>query len=106
MGRYCDREIVKLEPHPNADRLQLCTVDLGIVEQTVATGAFNIAVDDRVPFINVGGRLPNGMVLEPRKMRGIVSAGWSWPRMNLVLARITRESTFSIAQTPRRTAAD
>jgi len=51
-------EIVRLAPHPNADRLQQCTVSLGDREQTVLTGAFNIAVGDKVPFIGLGGRLP------------------------------------------------
>jgi len=68
-------EIVRLAPHPNADRLQQCTVSLGDREQTVLTGAFNIAVGDKVPFIGLGGRLPDGTVLEARPMRGIVSEG-------------------------------
>ncbi len=68
-------EIVRLEPHPNADHLQLATVNLSTREYTVVTGAFNIAVGDRVPFVSAGGRLPDGKVMEASPIRGILSQG-------------------------------
>ena len=75
-------QITALAPHPNADRLQLATADYGRGTITVVTGAFNMAVGDKVPVALVGARLRNGhseqheeVVLKPTKLRGIPSEG-------------------------------
>ncbi|MCS6802551.1 MAG: phenylalanine--tRNA ligase subunit beta [Chloroflexota bacterium] len=73
-------EIVRLAPHPNADRLLLATVDLGGRQQTVVTGAPNLAIGLRVPFAPVGTLLIDGTTgerkrLKAAKIRGIESAG-------------------------------
>lgn len=73
--------IAALEKHPNADKLQLATVEYGSGRrQTVVTGAFNIAVGDVVPYAEVGAEYVDGhtgerTVMRPRPMRGIVSEG-------------------------------
>ena len=72
--------VVAVNPHPNADRLKLATVDLGTEQITVVCGAPNIGVGQRVPFAHIGARLINGytgeaMSLKPAKIRGVVSAG-------------------------------
>jgi len=73
-------EVVAVNPHPNAERLKLATVDLGTEQITVVCGAPNIGVGQRVPFAHIGARLINGytgeaMSLKPAKIRGVVSAG-------------------------------
>lgn len=73
-------EVVALEKHPNADRLQLVTVDLGESRLTIVSGAPNLAVGQRVPFAPVGTKLIDGhtgemSVLKPSKIRGVESAG-------------------------------
>jgi phenylalanyl-tRNA synthetase beta chain len=75
-------EIVALEPHPNADRLRLATVDYGQGSSTVVTGAPNIALGDRVPFALVGAELmdmhqdpPRPARLRPARIRGVESLG-------------------------------
>ena len=73
--------IASLEKHPNADKLQLATVDYGDGRtKTVVTGAMNINAGDVVPYAEVGATLRDGhgdgwLTLEPRKMRGIMSEG-------------------------------
>jgi len=68
--------IDKLEPHPNADRLQLCTVDVGRDEKlTIATAATNVAQGQTVPVALIGAELAGGLTIAPRKMRGIDSQG-------------------------------
>ncbi|MCL4459505.1 MAG: phenylalanine--tRNA ligase subunit beta [Chloroflexi bacterium] len=74
--------IVELVPHPNADRLQLATVDYGGRSLTVVTGAFNIKVGDKVPLALPGAKLIDGhsaeyrqLILEPTSIRGIFSEG-------------------------------
>jgi len=68
--------IVKLERHPNADRLQLCTIDVG-VEKTllIATAATNVAEGQTVPVARIGAELAGGLTIAPRKMRGVDSEG-------------------------------
>ncbi|MBI3976667.1 MAG: phenylalanine--tRNA ligase subunit beta [Chloroflexi bacterium] len=73
--------IVRLDPHPQADRLQLCTVDLGDGRtQTVVTGAPNVYAGMIVPFAPVGTRIVDGhsgkpAVLKPAMIRGVRSEG-------------------------------
>ena len=64
-----------LTPHPNADRLQVCSIDIGAeLLLTIATAATNVAVGQVVPVATIGAVLPE-MKIEPRKMRGIDSEG-------------------------------
>jgi phenylalanyl-tRNA synthetase beta chain len=67
--------ITAVAPHPNADRLQLCTIDAGGVTLTIATAATNVAQGQIVPVARIGAQLAGGMSIGPRKMRGIDSEG-------------------------------
>ena len=72
--------ILAVNPHPNADRLRLATVDLGSRQKTVVCGAPNLVVDDKIAFALVGARLIDGHTgkieeLKPAKIRGVVSEG-------------------------------
>ncbi|HEV2009546.1 MAG TPA: phenylalanine--tRNA ligase subunit beta, partial [Candidatus Limnocylindria bacterium] len=73
--------IAALEKHPNADKLQLVTVEYGEGrEKTVVTGATNVSAGDVVPYAEVGAKLRDGhgdgwLTLEPKKVRGIMSEG-------------------------------
>lgn len=72
--------IVKIEAHPNADRLKLVTVDLGERLGRVVCGAPNVIVGAKVPFASIGARLidpdtGNISELKRAKIRGIVSEG-------------------------------
>ncbi len=76
-------QVVKIAPHPDADRLILATVDYGQPQPlTVVTGAPNLHEGAKVPFAMSGAKLYNGhseaheiAVLKPTKMRGILSEG-------------------------------
>ncbi|MFC1941662.1 phenylalanine--tRNA ligase subunit beta [Chloroflexota bacterium] len=73
-------QIAAVNPHPNADRLRLATVDLGTEQETVVCGAPNLNIGDKVPFARVGARLlnpHNGELeeLKTAKIRGVVSSG-------------------------------
>ena len=68
--------IAKLERHPNADRLQLCTIDIGSGSTLlIATAATNVAQGQTVPVARIGAQLAGGLTIAPRKMRGIDSEG-------------------------------
>ncbi len=72
--------ITAVDPHPNADRLRLTTVDLGTEKETVVCGAPNLNVGDNIAFARVGAQLidpykGNMVRLTPAKIRGVVSRG-------------------------------
>ena len=73
-------EVVALNPHPNADRLKLATVDLGAEKVTTVCGAPNISLGQRVAFARIGASLIDphtgkAAVLKPAKIRGVASEG-------------------------------
>jgi len=73
-------EVVAVEPHPNADRLRLATVETGSGQQQVVCGAPNLAVGQKVAFATEGAELIDGhtgkpSVLKLRPIRGVDSAG-------------------------------
>lgn len=73
-------QITAINPHSNADRLQLATVDYGQEPETVVCGAPNLNLGDKIAFARVGARLINpynGKVeeLKAARIRGVASAG-------------------------------
>ncbi|MFC1916326.1 phenylalanine--tRNA ligase subunit beta [Chloroflexota bacterium] len=73
-------QIVAINPHPNADRLLLPTVDLGTEQQTVVCGAPNLRNGDKIAFARIGAELIDGHTgqlsrLKSAKVRGIESSG-------------------------------
>lgn len=66
-----------LQPHPNADRLRLVTVDHGAGRMTLVCGAPNVAVGQLVPLARVGALLPglDNQPLKQARIRGVQSEG-------------------------------
>jgi phenylalanyl-tRNA synthetase beta chain len=67
--------VVSAEPHPNADRLRVCTVDDGERERTIVCGAPNVAAGQLVALARPGALLADGTALEQAELRGVVSEG-------------------------------
>ena len=68
--------VMAIRPHPNADKLQLVDVDTGdVADLQVVCGAFNFSAGDVVPLAPAGARLPGGMEIGRRKVRGQWSNG-------------------------------
>jgi phenylalanyl-tRNA synthetase beta chain len=67
--------IESVEPHPNADKLVVCSVDIGNKKVSIVTGATNIKQNDKVPIAVDGAVLPGGTVITVTDFRGIVSQG-------------------------------
>ncbi len=68
-------EITSIEKHPDANKLQVCGVNVGKENLVIITGANNIAVGDRVPIALDGAKLPNGANIVASPLRGIMSYG-------------------------------
>ncbi len=67
--------VVTAEPHPNADRLRLCTVDGGDGLKQVVCGAPNVTAGAFYPFAPIGSVLPGDFTIKKAKIRGEVSEG-------------------------------
>ena len=67
--------VLSAEPHPNADRLRVCTVDTGDGERTIVCGAPNVAAGQTVPVALPGAMLPGGHKIGKAKLRGVESMG-------------------------------
>jgi phenylalanyl-tRNA synthetase beta chain len=69
--------VVATSVHPDADKVQLVEVDAGDGGPTrqIVCGAFNFGPGDLVPLATIGARLPDGMEIGRRKVRGQWSEG-------------------------------
>lgn len=79
LGEGMDSVIVarltEVKPHPDADRLTLCTVETGVDALQVVCGATNHRAGDLVAFAQAGTELPGGFKIKKSKIRGADSNG-------------------------------
>lgn len=75
MERVFVGEIKKLERHPNADRLQVCSIDVGFEQVQILTAATNVFEGAQIPVALDGADLPCGVLIKTSKMRGLESQG-------------------------------
>ncbi|AKU90534.1 phenylalanine--tRNA ligase subunit beta [Vulgatibacter incomptus] len=69
-------QVLSKEPVAGSDKLNLCRVDVGGGDHlSIVCGAANYGVGAKVPTALVGAVLPGGLRIEPRKLRGVDSAG-------------------------------
>jgi phenylalanyl-tRNA synthetase beta chain len=68
--------VLSAEQHPDADRLKVCTVELGEEQPaTIVCGAPNVAAGQTVAVARPGAVMPDGSKLKRAKLRGVVSEG-------------------------------
>ncbi len=84
VGRVVDRVA-----HPDAEKLSVCTVDIGAAERsTIVCGAANVGANMCVPVATVGSYLPKvDLKIKPRELRGVPSAGMICSLSELGLAK-------------------
>ena len=77
-------QILKIEKHPDADKLIVCQVNVGNETVQIVTGAPNVKEGDKVPVVLDGGRVagghdgkktPGGVAIKKGKLRGVDSYG-------------------------------
>ena len=69
-------KILKIEPHPDADKLVVCQVDVGEGEPIqIVTGAPNVFEGAVIPVAKHKSTLPGGVKITKGKLRGVVSMG-------------------------------
>lgn len=85
LGQVITARVEKVDRHPHADRLSLCTVSDGTRRYQVVCGAPNVREGIVVPLAVVGASLPGGLVIRETTIRGMVSQGMICSRMELGL---------------------
>ncbi|MEJ2424136.1 MAG: phenylalanine--tRNA ligase subunit beta, partial [Candidatus Thiodiazotropha sp.] len=80
-------EVLTREPHPDADKLSVCQVNVGEDEPLqIVCGARNVAAGMRVPVATVGALLPENFKIKKAKLRGVQSLGMICSASELGLA--------------------
>jgi len=80
-------EVLSVEPHPQADKLQVCSVNVGEAEPLqIVCGAKNVHVGMRVPTACVGALLPGDFKIKKAKLRGVPSMGMLCSEQEIGLA--------------------
>jgi phenylalanyl-tRNA synthetase beta chain len=67
--------VLSVEPHPDADRLRVVSIDHGAGKATVVCGAWNFDVGDIVAYAPPGSSLAGGLEVGEREIRGVSSPG-------------------------------
>ncbi len=68
-------KVVSCQKHPNADKLNLCKVDVGEETLQIVCGANNVKDAEYVAVAKVGAVLPGDFKIKPAKLRGVESFG-------------------------------
>lgn len=80
-------EVLSLNKHENADRLNVCQVNVGLAEPIqIVCGASNVAAGLKVPCALVGAELPGDFKIRQAKVRGVESFGMLCSAKELGLA--------------------
>src|SRR5213593_4239738 len=92
LGLYRVGRVLEAGKHPNADRLQLCRVDIGEAEpRQIVCGAWNFGAGATVAVALPGAVLPDGRTLERAKLRGELSDG-------MILSELELEVVFPLGE--------
>ena len=68
-------KVLECVKHPNADKLNVCQVDIGASTRQIVCGASNVREGLSVVVATVGAVMPSGMQIKPVKLRGVESDG-------------------------------
>ncbi|MDD5052612.1 MAG: phenylalanine--tRNA ligase subunit beta [Sulfuricurvum sp.] len=67
--------VEKCEKHPDADKLNVCQVNVGSEVRQIVCGASNVREGIHIALATVGSELPGGLKIKEAKLRGIESHG-------------------------------
>ena len=68
--------VISVDRHPKADRLSICSVDIGEAEPlSIVCGASNVRPCLKVALALIGAHLPDGLVIKESRLRGQLSQG-------------------------------
>jgi len=68
-------KVLECEKHPNADKLNVCQVDIGSSVRQIVCGASNVRAGLNVVVAVLGAQMPGGLTIKPVKLRDVDSDG-------------------------------
>jgi phenylalanyl-tRNA synthetase beta chain len=68
-------KVTACEKHPDADKLNVCKVDLGSTTRQIVCGAANVREGITVAVATLGAEMPGGLKIKPVQLRGVDSEG-------------------------------
>ena len=68
-------KVISCEKHPNADKLNVCQVDVGENVQQIVCGAKNVSAGQMVAVALIRAELPGGLKIKKAKLRDVESCG-------------------------------
>jgi phenylalanyl-tRNA synthetase beta chain len=68
-------EVLECEKHPDANKLNVCKVDIGRGVRQIVCGASNVRAGIKVAVATIGAKMSNGMLIKPVQLRGVDSEG-------------------------------
>ena len=90
-------QITHIAPHPDAQRLRVCTVAVGEEEPlSIVCGASNVSPGIKVPVAQVGATLGSDITINPTVLRGVPSSGMICSREELGLGGSVGEGIFHL----------
>lgn len=81
-------KVLECEKHPDADKLNICQVDIGTKIEQIVCGAKNVAAGQIVPVATVGAILGENFKIKKAKLRGVASNGMICSSSEIGLAKI------------------
>lgn len=81
-------KIISCKKHPDADKLNVCTVDVGSGLRQIVCGAANVVDATFVAVATIGAIMPDGLEIKPATLRGVDSEGMICSSTELGLPRI------------------
>lgn len=68
-------EVKSVTKHPDAEKLNVCSVSTGSEEFQIVCGAPNVRAGMKAPLATIGAKLPSGTEIKRAKLRGVESFG-------------------------------
>lgn len=68
-------EVLSVAPHHDAEKLNVCTVDVGSETLQIVCGAANVRAEAKFPLATIGAFLPGEFKIKKSKLRGVESFG-------------------------------
>jgi phenylalanyl-tRNA synthetase beta chain len=81
-------KVLECEKHPDADKLNVCQVDIGSSIRQIVCGADNVREGLTVAVAVLGAQMPSGLTIKPVKLRGVDSDGMICSSGELGLAEL------------------
>jgi tRNA-binding protein len=90
--------VASKEKHPNADKLNVCQVDVGEETLQIVCGAPNVEAGQKVVVAKIGAVMPSGLVIRPAELRGVASSGMICSAKELALPDAPEEKGILVVE--------